>query len=69
MGCNRWQFQVLHRLHQQLKQLAQEKGEAKWRDLVLSCDQTKECPVYSGNKLEDSKVMSKKKKINQKSKQ
>ena len=26
MGCNRWQFEELHRLHQELKQLAQEES-------------------------------------------
>ena len=38
MGCNRWQFQELLRLRQELKQLAQEKGDAKWTELVLSCE-------------------------------
>ena len=36
MGCNRWEFQELHRLRQQLKQLAQEESDAKQTDLMLS---------------------------------
>ena len=38
MGCNRLQFQQPHRLRQELKQLAQEESDAKWTELVLSCE-------------------------------
>ena len=38
MGCNRWKFQKLHKLRQELKLLAQEKSDAKWTELVLSCE-------------------------------
>ena len=37
MGCNRWQFQELHRLRQQLKHLAQEDSDTKWTVLVVTC--------------------------------
>ena len=38
MGCNRWQFQELHRLHQKLKQLAQKERDGKWTEQVLNCE-------------------------------
>ena len=44
MGYNRWQFQELHRLRQELKQLAQEESEAKWTEQVLSCEADKRVP-------------------------
>ena len=43
MGCNRWEFQDLHRLRK-LKQLAQEESDTKWKDLVLSCKADKRVP-------------------------
>ena len=61
MSCNRWQFQELHRLRQQLKKLTQEENDAKWTELVLVMKQKKEDPAYFGNKLESSDQMSKKK--------
>ena len=60
MSCNRWQFQELHRLRQQLKKLTQEENDAKWTELVLAVKQKKEDPAYFGNKLESSDQMSKK---------
>ena len=44
MGCNRWQFQGLHRLRQELEQLAQVKSDAKWTELVLSCEADRPVP-------------------------
>ena len=44
MGCNRRQFKELHRLRQQLKQVAQEESDAKWTDRVLSCEADKRVP-------------------------
>ena len=44
MGCIRWQFQELHRLHQELKQLAKEKNDVKWTELVLSCEADRKIP-------------------------
>ena len=38
MDCNRWQFQKLHRLHQELNQLAQVESDAKWTEQVISCE-------------------------------
>ena len=44
IGCNRWQFQELHRLRQELKQQAQEESDTKWTELVLSCEADKTVP-------------------------
>ena len=63
MGCNRWQFQELHRLRQKLKQLAQVESDAKWTELVLSCDADRTVPSLfwqqvrrlRGNKQEEDK--------------
>ena len=37
MSCNRWQFQELHRLYQELKKLAQEE-RTEWTELAISCE-------------------------------
>ena len=44
MDCNRWQFQELHRLRQELKQLAQEENDAKWTEQVLTCEANRKIP-------------------------
>ena len=44
MGCNRWQFQELHRLHQELEQLAQVESDAKWTELLLNCEADRTVP-------------------------
>ena len=44
MDCNIWQFQELHTLRQELEKLAQEENEAKWTELVLSCEANKKIP-------------------------
>ena len=41
---NIWQFKELYRLRHQLKQLAQKESEAKWTELVLSCEAIKRVP-------------------------
>ena len=69
MGCNRWQFQELHRLQQQLKHLAQEESYAKWTDLVLGCEADKRVPSkfwqqvrwLRGNEQEEDKGVKNKK--------
>ena len=38
MGCSRRLFQELYKLRHQLKQPAQEERDAKWTDLLQSCE-------------------------------
>ena len=44
MGCNRWQFQELHRLCQELKQLTQKESNTKMTELVPRCETDKKIP-------------------------
>ena len=44
MGCNRSQFQELHRLRQELKQLVQKERYTKCTELVLSCESERTVP-------------------------